>query len=245
MNKDNIHLSTSLLLYVCVECGLVQKDNLYTKDFYDRYKNPNIVKTYIPYQYKYRNICRLNKWGNYSYHEVQEDKLLKEIDMKLVNFDRDITNFSKVLFTQLYRGLSIRAKIKDSLVVYCLFRTLLYLNRPVEIDDLLKLFNISIKNYLDLNNKLKDSKLLYLKEMNTYIELADNKIKKNDLIKIYSKFIEYNKRKFNNKSILLGIIYTQLSKEEDFDIKDFYHTFLISKTSIKNVSNFIKTHKII
>ena len=176
LNKENIHLSENLLLYVCVECGLVQQGNLYHKDFYSKYKNPNYVKTFIPYQNKYRHLHRLNKWANYSYKEVQQDKLLREIDTKLVDFDREIKDFTKISFAKLYDKLSIRAKIKDALIVYCMFQASLMLKKPLEIDDLLKLFNISIKNYNDLNKKLIVDKLFYLKEINEYLELLDNKI---------------------------------------------------------------------
>ena len=245
MNKDNIELSTNLLLYVCIECGLVQKGNLYQKDFYDRYKNPNYVKTFIPYQNKYRHLHRLNKWANYSYKEVQEDKLLKEIDDKLKDFDRDIRDFTKISFAKKYDKLSIRAKIKDALIVYCMYQASLMLKKPLEIDELLKLFDISIKNYNDLNKKLPDDKLFYLKEMNEYLELIDNKIDKNYLITTYNDFLEHNNRKFNNKSIVLGIIYYIISKEKDFKKKDFYEMFNISKSSIKNVGKFIVKNEII
>ena len=245
LDKSNIHLSTSLLLYVCVSCGLVQKGNLYQKDFYDRYKNPNYVKTFIPYTNKFRHLHRLNKWANYSYKEVQEDKLLREIDVKIKDFDREIKDFTKISFAKLYDKLSIRAKIKDALIVYCIYQASLMLKKDVEIDDLLKLFNISIKNYNDLNKKLTVDKLFYLREINEYLSLIDNKIEKNYLITIYNDFLEYNKRKFNNKSIVLGIIYYITSKESGFKKKDFYELFNISKSSIKNVGKFIVKNKII
>ena len=244
-NKENIVLSDNLLLYVCVECACVQKGNLYHKDYYSKYKNPNYVKTFIPYSNKYRHLHRLNKWANYSYKEVQQDKLLKEIDVKLIGFNREIVDFTKISFAKLYDKLSIRAKIKDALVVYCIFQSSLMLKKPVEIDDLLKLFNISIKNYNDLNKKITDDNLFYLKEINEYLELIDKKIEKNYLIRTYNDFLTYNNRKFNNKSIVLGIIYFILSKDKDFDKKDFYELFNISKSSIKNVGKFINKNKII
>ena len=244
-NKDNIVLSDNLLLYVCIECATVQTNTPHHKDYYSKYKNPNYVKTFIPYSNKYRHLHRLNKWSNYSYKEVQQDKLLKEIEAKLIDFDREIVDFTKISFAKLYDKLSIRAKIKDALIVYCIFQSSLMLKKQVEIDDLLKLFNISIKNYNDLNKKLTDDNLFYLKEINEYLELIDNKIKKNYLITLYNDFLVFNNRKFNNKSIVLGIIYHILSKKSDFKKKDFYKLFNISKSSIKNVGKFITNNKII
>ncbi len=241
---ENIVLSESLLVYVCKECGTVDNETPNNLDFYDKHKNPKIVKTYIPYSHKYRHLHRINKWGNYDYHEVQLDKLMKEIEVKLVNYKRDEISFTKGLFSIMYKDLSIRAKIKDSLIAYCLFTALLTKNRKADIDEILKVLNISIKNYIDLNKKLTKDKLIYLEEMNIYLKLIDYKIEKNDFILKYSKFIETNNRKFNNKSILLGIIYYELNKNEKFDKKDFYTKFSISKTSIKNVCVFIKENDI-
>lgn len=245
LDKENIKLSDNLLLFVCIECGTVHKDNLYHVDYYSKYKNPNYVKTFIPYSNKYRHLYRLNKWSNYSYKEVQQDKLLKEIDIKLEDFDREIRDFTKISFVKIYDKLSIRAKIKDSLIVYCIYQSSLMLKKPVEIDDLLKLFEISIKNYLDLNKKLTTDRLFYLKEMNEYLSLIDNKINKNYLIQIYNDFLTFNDRKFNNKSIVLGIIYFIISKDKDFKKKEFYELFNISKSSIKNVKKFITKNNII
>ena len=45
-NENNIELSENLLVYVCRECGSIQKTIPYELDFYDRFKSPNIVKTY-------------------------------------------------------------------------------------------------------------------------------------------------------------------------------------------------------
>lgn len=241
---ENLQLSESLMIYVCRVCGTVDSNTPNNVDFYDKHKNPKIVKTYIPYSNKYRHLHRINKWGNYDYHEVQLDKLMKEIDVKLKDYKRDEVSFTKGLFSIMYKNLSIRAKIKDSLIAYCLFTALLTKNRKADIDEILKVLNISIKNYTDLNKKLDKDKLIYLKEMNTYLKLIDYKIEKNDFIQMYSKFIEVNNRKFNNKSILLGIIYHELNKRDDFDKKDFYTTFSISKTSIKNVCAFITQNNI-
>ena len=126
-----------------------------------------------------------------------------------------------------------------------MYQASLMLKKPLDIDSLLKLFDISIKNYNDLNKKIPDDKLFYLREMNEYLELIDNKIEKNYLIQTYNLFLEFNKRKFNNKSIVLGIIYHILSKDKDFDKKEFYQIFNISKSSIKNVGKFIILNKII
>lgn len=245
-NPENIILSQNLLLYVCVECGLVQKDKSYHIDYYDKYKNPNIVKTYIGYSgNKNRHLQRLSKWQNYSYHEVQMSKLLKEIDTIMVGYDNDIVNFTKINFKNIYQNISIRAKIKDSLIVYCIYKTHLMLKKEIEIDDLFTLLNISGKNYNDLNKRLSTDRLFYLKIMNEYIEKTDMKINKNNLIRIYNIFMEKNDRKFNNKSIILGIIHYILSQDETNDIKKFHKKFNISKSSLVNVRKFIIENKII
>lgn len=243
--KENIIISESLLLYICGECGTVVDGYLYEMNYYEKFKNPHIVKTYIPYSYKYKHLNRLNKWGNYSYHEVQMDKLLKEIDIKLIDFDNEIKSFTKIIFKQMYKNLSIRAKIKDSLIVYCLFKTSLMLKKELDLDVLLKLFNISIKNYNDLNKKLEKDKLIYCKDLNEYLQHLHYKMNKNNLIVIYNKFLEFNNRKFNNKSIILGIIYYILENNKEFNKKDFFKIYNISKSSIRNVKIFIRDNSII
>lgn len=244
IDKRNIILSPNLLMYVCIECGKVQ-DYHYLKDYYDKFKNPLIVKTYIPYTNKYHHLHRLNKWSNYNYHQVQLNRLLIEISIKLKDMDREVVDFTKIFFSQIYKNLSIRGKIKDALVVYCIFKSSLMLKKDVDIDDLLEMFNISIKNYNDLNKKLPDDKLLYFKEMNYYINITNNIINKNKLIQIYNDFLIYNQRKFNNKSIILGIISYILRDNKDFDEKYYRNTFGISKISLINIKNFIIKYKII
>ena len=244
-DKRNIQLSPSLLLYVCIECGLVHFDIPHEQDIYDKFKNPHIVKTFIPYQYKYRHLHRLNKWGNYSYKEVQLDKLLTEIESVMNDkYDRQLIDRTKALFTELYDKLSIRAKIKDSLIVYCIYKNSINIGKTIDLDILLELLNVSVKNYNDLNKKIPIDKLFYPKNINEYLYLIDNKIKKDYLIILYNKFLVLNK-KYNNKSILLGIIYFILSKKDDFDKKDFYRTFDISKSSIKNISKIIIENELI
>ena len=242
-NENNIDLSESLSVYVCKECGKVKKDYLYQLDFYDRFKSPNIVKTYLPYNFKYKHICRLQQWSNYSYREVQEYKLLTEMDKIMKDkFDNDIISFSKILFTQLYKKLSIRAKIKDSLMVYCIFRISLNFKKEVNIDDLLLMSNITLKNYLDLNKKLSEDRLYIPKGINYYLKSIDYKIDKNYLILKYNKLLEID-NKFNNKSLVLGLIYYILDKDSSFCKKDFYSIFNISKTSIKNVYKMVTEFK--
>ena len=244
-DEGNIILSENLNIYVCCECGTVSNKTPHNVDFYDKFKNPNFVKSFIPYSNKYRHLYRLNKWSNYSYSEVQMDKLLKEIDRKMENFDSELTSFTKMNFKNIYSKISIRAKIKDGLIVYCIYKSSLMLKRDIDIDVLLKLMNVSIKNYNDLNKKLKDDKLFYLDTMNEYLELTDNKIIKKDLIRYYNNFLILNKRKFNNKSILLGIIFFILKQDKEFDKKEFFNIFNISKSSIKNVGKFIVSNDII
>ena len=242
-NKRNIQLSPSLLLYVCIECATVHFDIPHEENIYDKFKNPHIVKTYIPYQYKYRHLHRINKWGNYSYKEVQLDKLLNEIeDVMRDKFDRQLIDRTKALFTEHYDKLSIRAKIKDSLVAYCIYKNSIDIKKPVDIDEIMKLLNISIKNYLDLNKKLSDNQLFYPKKINDYLKLIDNKIEKNYLILVYNRFLTLN-QKFNNKSVLLGLIYHILHKDKNFKKKDFFELFDISKSSIKNIGKIIKENE--
>lgn len=244
-NKRNIQLSPSLLLYVCVECGVVHFDIPHHEDMYDKFKNPHIVKTYVPYTYKYRHLHRINKWGNYEYKEVQLDKLLREIEDVMYNkFDRQLIDRTKALFTGHYDKLSIRAKIKDSLVAYCIYKISIDIKKPVDIDEIMKLLNISVKNYNDLNKKLTEDVLFYPKNINEYLKVIDNKIEKNYLIITYNKFLVLN-QKFNNKSILLGLIYYILIHKKDVSKKFFYENFDISKSSIKNIRKIIKENDLI
>ncbi len=244
-DKRNIQLSPHLLLYVCIQCGVVHFDIPHQEDMYDKFKNPHIVKTYIPYQYKYRHLHRINKWGNYSYKEVQLDKLLNEIENVMHDrFDRQLIDRVKALFTGHYDKLSIRAKIKDSLVAYCIYKISIEIKKPVDLDEIMKLLNVSVKNYNDLNKKLPEKKLFYPKNINDYLGLIDNKIEKNYLIIMYNDFLILD-RKFNNKSILLGLIYYILSHKPNFIKKEFYENFDISKSSIKNISKIIVEHKLI
>ena len=244
-NNKSMVLSDNLLLYVCRNCATVDSGHPYEIDLYDKFKNPRIIKTYIQYSYKYRAICRLNKWGNYIYAEVQESKLLKEIEEKVSGYDREVIQYTVALFSIIYKELTIRSKIKDSLICYCLYSGMIHYNKNPEIDDILKLLDVSIKNYLDLNKKLKSDGLFYLQEMNTYLKLIDYKITKNDYIEMFSNFYYFNKRKYNNKSILLSIIYYVLNKDKNFDKSDFYENFSISPVSIKNVCAFIDENNII
>lgn len=246
-NNVDIKLSPNLLLYCCFSCGVVYKDHLYHKDFYDRWKTPNCVKTFIPYSKKGRHLHRLNKWTNYSYKEVNMDNLLKSIDNKFKNnviiiYDREIVMFCKVLFKQLYPNLQIRAKIKDALIVYCYYSMSLSLNKDIEIDDLFKLFKISVKNYNDLNNKLKGNKLFYYEKLNEYLYILGLYDNKNKVINMYNLFLSHSKKRFMKKSIILGILYNMVNDKKVK--KKFYKTFDISKSSIKNILMYLDEYNI-
>ena len=241
-NNKEVILSISLLKYVCCNCGIVA-DEPYTKDFYDRFKNPLFVKTIIPYRPKTRHLSRLSKWTNYSYKEVVLDKNLKYIDSKLGHLDRDNILFSKVLFKQIFPKMKIRAKIKDALIVYCYYTTSLALDKNVEIDDLLKIFKISIKNYNDLNNKLECNKMYYFNNLNNYLIRTNLYDKKNKIIKLYNLFLSTTSKRFMKKSVILGIIY-KLVDDEKLK-KKFFKIFDINKSSIKNIIKYINEYKII
>ena len=240
--NKNIQLSDSLLRYVCINCGVVANQP-YTKDMFDKYKNPLFVKTLIPYRPNTRHLTRLNKWSNYSYKEVVLDKNLKYIDSKLGHLNREILLFSKVLFKELFPNLKIRSKIRDSLIVYCYYSTALSFNRSIEIDDLLKIFKISIKNYNDLNKKIVGNKLYYFEGLNDYLNETNLYEKKNQIIKLYNLFLSNSTKRFMKKSIILGLIYKMV---KDTDIKRrFFKIFDINKGSIKNITKYINEYNII
>ena len=241
-NNRDIQLSQSLLLFVCVSCGVVT-DTPFTKDFYDRYKNPLFIKTLIPYRPKTRHLTRLSKWANYSYKEVVLTNNLEYINSKLGHLDRDVLLFSKVLFKQIFPNMKIRAKIKDALIIYCYYSTSMVCNKEIEIDELLNIFNISIKNYNDLVFKLDDNKLYYYENLNEYLEITDLYSQKNKIIKLYNLFLTNTSKRFMKKSIILGIIY-KLVKDENIK-KKFFKLFDINKSSIKNITKYINEYKII
>lgn len=236
----NIGLSQNLLLYVCFNCATVVNQP-YNVDYYEPNKNPLIVKTYIPYYNKFRHLYRINKWTNYVHAEVSLNKLLQNIDKLLIDYDKEIISFTKILFKQLYDGFRIRAKIKDALIGYCLYKSHLMLNKEVDIDDIILLLDITIKNYNDLIKKLTFDKLYYFKNINKYLKIVndkmDYKIDKNILIKIFNNFYQYN-IKYNNKTITLGIIFYIL-KSKNINIEKFYYHFNISRNSITSIQIFM------
>lgn len=247
MNKENIVLSDNLLLYVCVECAMVQTE-IYTKDFYENGKIPGCVKTYIPYQRNNHSIRRLHRWNNYSYKEVHMRKLVDEIDNKLKNIDfidKEIKMFSIIKFKSLYDKISVRAKIKNALIVYCIYVISISLDRPIDLLLLLSIYNLNIKNYNDLVNKLKEDKLFYSRFIDIYFSKLDIEIDKINFVLKYNLILKYNNRKFNTKTILLGLLYNILLKEDKLDKIKFYNTYSISKNSIKSISKFIKQNNII
>lgn len=237
-----IELNEDLGLYSCRSCGVIYKQP-YIKDDFDKNKIPGCVKSYIPYTYKHKHLTRLSNWTNYNYKEVTMNNLLKFIDKKMRDdFDSEVIMFSKILFKHKYSDLSIRAKIKNALIVYCIFQTCLSLKRDVDIDNIIRLFNISIKNYNDLNKKLKEDRLYYLYEMNEYLKILNMKDRKNEVIRLYNLFLEKCKKKFMKKSVMLGILYF-LNKDEKIK-KNFFKIFQISKSSIKNVICFIDKYNV-
>jgi hypothetical protein len=238
-------LSENLLLFVCKECAIVHFDIPHNIDFYDQFKSPNIVKTYIPYAAKTRHLTRLQKWSNYSHKEVQLYKLIQYINEKVNGkFDREVIDFTKIHFSRLYEQLKVRAKIKESLMVYCIYSCSLTFKKKIDIDELFKIFKVSDKNYNDLNGKLIEHPLFYPTNINKYLDLIDNKLDKNYLIIKYNKFLQ-KKNTFNNKTIILGIIYFCLKEKGLLDKKDFFNIFSVSKGSVKNIVKFIEENSIV
>lgn len=242
-HKKNRVLSDNLCLYVCCKCGRVLKNEPNNQDFYDKYKTPNVVKTYINYTSKYRHLTRLQNWSNYSHSEVQLHKILTFIEEKIrYKYNNDIVDFSKIMFKRLYKDMSVRANIKKALIVYCIYSTSITFSKIISLDELFHLFNISIKNYNDLNKKLLENRLFYPPNIDEYLKYFD--IDKNIIIIKYNNFLNIN-NSFNNKTILLGLIYFMAEQENKLEKKKYFDTFSISKGSIKNICIFIKDNKLI
>ena len=189
--------------YSCRECGLIMDT---TKEVAEYTSNLSfIVKSFIPMSYKFRHLVRLQKWQNYSYYEVRDDKLMSFIDNLPIR-NREIKNFTKVIFKDEFHKVRTRAKVKNGLICYAIYKAHLMFNEDVDIDDLFELLEITEKHYNSSVKKLKEDKLFYPKNINKYITLTGNKINKNKLIQAYNTFLcKYNK--YNSKTIILSLIY--------------------------------------
>lgn len=222
---------------VCVECGTIKKEVVEAIEY--KVGGVSFInKTYIPYNPRFKHIIRLQQWANYSYREVKDNELMILIDNLNIK-DREVKNLTKILFLDQNKKIKVRANIRDGLISYCIYKAHLIYNKPIEIDDILDMMKITEKHYNSAIKKIKYDKLLLPKNINLYLKLIKYKIKKNYLIRVYNNFSSKSK-KYNSKTKILGIIYYLLSQDPEFNPKDFYRVFKISKHSIGNIITFIE-----
>lgn len=219
----------------CSSCGLVID---FTKEVPTYQENISfIVKSFIPMSYKWKNIVRIHKWSNYSYYEVRDDKLMKFIDNLPIR-NREIKNYSKVIFLHEFKKTRTRAKVKMGLLCYSIYKAHIIFKEEVDINELFDLLDITDKHYNSAVKKLTEDKIFYPKNIDKYLKIIDNKIKKNYLIRIYNDFLE-KYQKYNSKTILLSLIYYVLREKKELDKKVFFKKFNISSNSINTIITFI------
>jgi len=225
--------------YSCSECATIQVG--VTKDITQYKENASfVVKSFIQMSYKYRKLIRLQKWSNYSYYEVRNHKLIDFIDtLKIEN--TEIKSFAKLIFLREFVKVRTRAKVKMGLIAFCIYKAHLMFKTEIDLDDILKMLDITEKHYNSSIKKLTEDKLYYPKNINKYLDLIDNKINKNYLIRTYNNLLEKSKG-FNSKTILLSLIFYILQNNNDLDKKKFFKTFKISQTSVNSIVIFIKEH---
>lgn len=229
-DEDNIEYNDEW--YVCRECGNIT--SLFKEEAEYKDRPSFIVKTFIQMSYKSSKLVRLHRWLNYSYYEVRNNKLTNFIDDLNIE-DREVKNASKVIFLKEFNKVRIRAKVKMGLVCYAIYKAHLIFKKEIEITDLFNMLDITEKHYNSAVKKLEEDRLFYPKNIEKYLELSDNKINKNNLIRSYNEFLS-NNTGFNGKTILLSLIYYYLSEE---DRKTFFNKYKISKSSVNNVMKLI------
>lgn len=228
-------LSTNLNLYVCCNCGMVLNE-LYELQNYTEF-NGIIVKTYMNYSPKMRNILRIHKWINYDRIGVIINDYFKEFDD--YDFNRDIIRRAKALFKRYFKDIKIRGQVKRGFICYCFYKSHLLANSPVDIDGLFKYFGITSTNYNHAVKKI-DDKLFYPHNLSVYLKILKKKINKNEFITIYNKYNHKN-TEFNNKTLILGLLCNYLKIENDKkQLEDFSKKFNISDNSLFLVSYYLK-----
>ena len=238
-DKDNRIYNDDYGWNVCSSCGTVIDMIKEVNDF--RCNMSSIIKTFIPMSYKFNKLVRLHKWSNYSYYEVRDNKLMKFID-ELPIRNKEIKNFSKIIFLEEFKKVRTRAKVKMGLVAYSIYKSHIIFKEEIDIDELFDLLDINFRHYNSANKKLESDKLLYPLNINKYLKMIDNKLNKNELIRIYNDMLEkYDK--YNSKTFLISIMYYMLNKQENFDKKEFLEKFKISENSINGVLDYIKVNQ--
>jgi len=164
-DENNIFLSPDLLVYVCEKCGRVQQDELYTKDNFDSFKNPLIVKTFIGRtSNKYRHLQRLNRWSTWKYNENEIHKMKEYIQkMEIIHKDsQNIKRIAKIKLKEFYIDQKVvtRNNIRRALYVYCVIFAYNYLGYKFDFDYLCKIADITKNHFVSVLNKLKKMKLL-------------------------------------------------------------------------------------
>ena len=147
---------TETLFLTCVECGLIL-DKLVEHNEIEKYKNPNIVKTFIRYNgnRKYNNIRRLNKWSTWVYAENELNKMNNMIDEK--RFPENIKRMAKIQLEKYYIKDKVvsRNNIRRALFVHCIRLAYEYEETEYSMNALYKTFNIKHSHYKNLKRKLK------------------------------------------------------------------------------------------
>lgn len=222
--------------FVCSECGKVISTHKEENDYKQHISFIN--KTYIPMSYKNSKLVRIQRWLNYSYYEVRNDKLTKFIDTLDIP-NRQVKHASKVIFLEEFNKVRIRAKVKMGLVCYAIYKSHLIFNHSIDIDNLFNMLDITEKHYNTAVKKLSTDRLFYPKNIDKYLTLIDYKIEKNNLIRSYNDFLD-NETGFNSKTILLSLIYYYLKEKKLLKHYQFYRLYKISTSSINSVMKLIK-----
>ncbi len=208
----NIRVSENLLLPICIKSGSVvaEPEEVEISEYW---KNALVCKTWIPFHTNYRHIHRIHRWNADTYAETELQKLYRFIEH--LNLDQNVIRISKLNIKKYYYEEKIvsRSKIRLGLICYCIYTAFIYLKKDINIDDLFYLLDITCVHYNTAIKKLGKDRLFYPLEINKYLKLIGNSIDKNFLIRFYSYLIE-QELKCNKKSLILGIIYWILQKQQ-------------------------------
>ena len=228
----------------CINCGRMYEpfDDIIKEEFLNPLYQSS---TSIGYSNKFKGVYRIHKWINHDYKENMANTnyvIIKSMGKKL-GLNEKILNNACMIYKRIYidNKVSSRNKIKQSLFIYCLYKSCLDYDTSFNIIEALKDNKLSIENYNKSLLKVEDESKLFL---NPNMPLQYKKLKDNFTTGITMReiIIEYNricfiskskKCKLNNNSILIGSIYNLLNLDDD---KPFYNTFNITNTTIKKFS---------
>ena len=240
MDKHNClkedYVYSDIGFYVCRICGTVIKNEPNQEEEF----KPNVsfvVKTYIPYNKKYKNLFRLHSWSNYDYYEVRNNNLQKMISHYPLN--KNVLQKANFIFFREFKKVKTRGNVKMGLVCYSIYKAHLDLKINVDLDYWIRYLGIKVKHYNNAVKKLNQDWLYYPRGINVYLSKIDNIIDKNEMILEYNKFINNNNNSFNTKTILSTLIYKILKDDGLIDDYNFFKLFKISKASILNVKRLL------